>query len=161
MSVNIIRSITGILIVMLIACLYSCATAAGVIAVSAGSTHTILLKSDGTVWTCGENQNGQLGDGTTRNRSAPIRVPNLEGIVDIAAGSYYCMALKSDGTVWCWGQNSFGQLGDGSSSNKLSPVQVNGLTDVIAIAAGGNHSLAVKSDGYRLGLGIQRLRPTW
>ena len=57
------------------------------------------LKSDGTVWAWGLNENGQLGDGTTLNRNAPVQVLGLTGVVAIAAGPSHSLALKPDGSV--------------------------------------------------------------
>lgn len=123
----------------------------GVIAI-AGWGHRLALKSDGTVWTWGYNNNGQLGDGTFMTippygRSAPAQVIGLDGVMAIAAGNAHSLALKSDGTVWSWGWNGEGELGDGTRTTKAAPVQVIGLNGVVAIAAGGFHNLALKSDG--------------
>jgi ELWxxDGT repeat protein len=125
----------------------------GVVAIASGCYyHTIALKSDGTVWTWGGNYSGELGDGTTTNRSTPVQVKlqggsPLGGIVAIAGGSDHTLALKSDGTVWAWGLNLYGQLGDGTTTERHNPVAVSGLSGIIAIASGENHSLAIKSDG--------------
>ena len=116
-------------------------------AVSSGLQHCLALKTDGTVWAWGDNEWGQLGDGTTTNRYLPTRVKNLEGIIAISAGDYHSLALKSDGTVWAWGDNESGELGDGTTANSYVPVQVKGLNHIIAIAAGEAQSLALKSDG--------------
>lgn len=71
-------------------------------AVAVGNDFSIALKSDGTVWTWGDNIAGQLGDGTTVNKSIPIRVP-IDQVISVAAGNNFSLALKSDGTVWEWG----------------------------------------------------------
>jgi alpha-tubulin suppressor-like RCC1 family protein len=117
-------------------------------AVAAGPTHTLSLKSDGTVWAWGNNSSGQLGDGTTTIRTAPVQVSGLTRVVAVAAGRTHSLALKDDGTVWAWGDNSAGELGDGTTVPRLRPVQVNQLHGVVAIAAGGLHfNLALKRDG--------------
>ncbi|MBN1366466.1 MAG: hypothetical protein JW967_00875 [Dehalococcoidales bacterium] len=118
-----------------------------VIAISSGLKHCLELKTDGTVWAWGDNEWGQLGDGTRTARYFPTQVKNLEGIVAISAGHYHSLALKSDGTVWSWGDNESGELGNGTTSNSYFPIQVKGLTKVTAIAAGEAHSLALRSDG--------------
>ena len=115
--------------------------------VVAGRSHSLALKSDGTVWAWGNNSTGQLGDGSTTDRWTPVQVSGLSGVIALAAGSEHSLALKSDGTVWAWGDNSNGQLGDGSTRNRFTPVQVSGLSGVIAIAGSTFHSLALKSDG--------------
>jgi alpha-tubulin suppressor-like RCC1 family protein len=115
---------------------------------AAGSgNHTVIALPDGSVWAWGSNAQGQLGDGTTTNRSEPTLVSSLSGIVAVAAGSTHSLALATDGTVWAWGSNSSGQLGDGTTTTRYSPVQLTSLTSVVAIAAGTNHSLALRSDG--------------
>ncbi len=116
-------------------------------AVSAYGGHELALKNDGTVWAWGDNNLGQLGDGTTTNRYTPVQVLGLSGVTAIAAGYGHSLALKNDGTVWAWGYNSNGQLGDGTTTNRYTPVQVTGLSGVTAIAVGRSHSLALKNDG--------------
>ncbi|BAH42753.1 hypothetical protein BBR47_17760 [Brevibacillus brevis NBRC 100599] len=123
--------------------------AGNVISSAAGGSHSLILRSDGTVWAWGNNGNGQLGDGTFEQRNEPVLVKGLTGVTKIAAGSSHSLALKSDGTVWGWGWNGKGQLGNNTttSSNISKPVQAVGLTDVIDIAAGDAHGLALKKDG--------------
>ena len=60
----------------------------------------MFLKSDSTVWTCGANSNGELGDGTTTAQNIPVQVIGLTGIVGIAGGGLHALFLKSDGTVF-------------------------------------------------------------
>ena len=139
------------------------------IAIAAGSYHTVALKSDGTVWTFGDNYYGQLGDGNSGgdyssydpgiDSNTPVQVVGpggsgfLTDIIAIAAGWYHTVALKSDGTVWAWGSNGNGRLGDNTTIERHMPVQVHGegdigfLTDIIAISAGWKHTVALKSDG--------------
>jgi len=122
-------------------------------AIEAGSGHTVALRNDGTVWTWGRNQSGQLGDGTTANRLIPVQVLGgatgnlfLRNVIAIAAGDGHTVALRYDGTVWAWGANESGQLGDGTTTDRLTPVQVAGLSNVTAIAAGGSHTVAIQGE---------------
>jgi alpha-tubulin suppressor-like RCC1 family protein len=104
----------------------------------------LAAKSDGTAWAWGGNGLGQLGDGTTAVRLAPVQVSGLTDVVDVAAGKNHSLALRSGGTVSAWGHNLYGQLGDGTNSDRSSPVTVGGLTDAVTIAAGEVHSLAAQ-----------------
>jgi hypothetical protein len=88
----------------------------------------VALKSDGMVWSWGDNSRGQLGDDTTTDRPTPIQVSGLSGVTAVAAGNHHTVALKSDGTVWAWGENSKGQLGDDTTTQRLTPVHVSGLS---------------------------------
>jgi alpha-tubulin suppressor-like RCC1 family protein len=121
---------------------------ASIIAISAGESHNLALKSDGTVWAWGWNGLGQLGNGTTNDAHTPVQVSGLSNVVAISGRGYHCLALKSDGTVWGWGWNSSGQLGNGSATNFITlPLQVIGLTNPAAISAGYTISLARMSNG--------------
>lgn len=119
--------------------------------VCGGDLYNLALASDGTVWSWGYNFFGQLGDGTTTERTTPVKVKGLDGktITSIATGSAHSIALASDGTVWSWGINNKGHLGNGTNTNRSNPVQVTGLDGktITSIVAGGNHSLALASDG--------------
>src|SRR5262249_2235617 len=99
--------------------------------------------SDGTVMAWGANNFGQLGDGATTERHAPVPVNGLAKALGIAAGASHSLALSSCGTVMAWGANNFGQLGDGTTTETHAPLPVSGLVGATAIAAGGSHSLAL------------------
>lgn len=118
--------------------------------VSAGIKHALGIRSDNTIWSWGNNGFGQLGDGTTSDKSSPISV--IGGFVDwskIAANSYFNVATKSNGTVWSWGCNDTGQLGDGTTLNRSSPVSVvGGFTDWLQISSGASrHVTGIRTDG--------------
>ena len=119
----------------------------GVIAIAAGPTHCLALKSDGTVWAWGDNGSGQLGDGSNVDRYTPTEIVDFNEVIAIAAGLGYSLALKSNGTVWAWGWNDAGQLGDGSNVDRNTPTEIDNFNEVIAITAGIKHSLALKKDG--------------
>ena len=114
---------------------------------AAGFYHTLALKLNGTVWAWGNNENGQIGDGTTDDSVIALPVAGLTGVVDTVAGDYFSLALLTDGTLRAWGQNDFGQLGDGTFENRAETVQVSGMTDVLMAAAGDAHGAALKADG--------------
>ena len=105
-----------------------------------------MWRGDGTVWSWGANNWGQLGDGTFTPRAVPVRVSGLTNVTAIAAGLNHSLAVRADGTVWAWGNNAAGNLGDGTLTVRNAPVQVVGLTGADTVAAGSGFSLAVKQD---------------
>ncbi len=114
---------------------------------SAGASHALAVRTEGSVWAWGYNGYGQLGDGTTTRRTLPVTVAGLTDVVAVAAGENHSLALTSAGAVWAWGANTNGQLGDGTTTARSSPGPVPGLPAIVGIAAGGSHSLAVAADG--------------
>lgn len=132
------------------------ASANGAVAVATSGSHVLLLRSDGTLWSWGDNTLGELGNGGTS--TSPTLAPSpltLAGVVQVVAGGGtlgepYSMALTSGGTVWAWGSNREGQLGQGSVNNVFpTPTQITTISGVVAIAASpdGVNSVALKSDG--------------
>jgi alpha-tubulin suppressor-like RCC1 family protein len=117
----------------------------GVASVAAGDGFTLLMLSDGTVWACGDNSHGQLGDGTLVVDPWPAQVPGLSDIVQVATGDGTGYALGGDGTVWAWGDNSMRQIGDGTSIDRPRPVTVVGLSGIAAVAAGNGAAFAIQS----------------
>ena len=118
-------------------------------AVAAGYGQSLLLKTDGTVLSFGDNGNpfGNLGDGTTDYRDTPGPVVDISGIVQVAAGSWHGLALDATGNVWSWGLDSSGQLGRGRFLSSAVPAVVFGLAGVVQVAAGYSHSMALDQDG--------------
>ena len=111
--------------------------------ISASTSHTIATKNDGSLWAWGYNSNGQLGDGTTTNKTTPVKI--MDNVVSTSAGPFHSLAIKNDGSLWAWGYNLFGQLGDRTHTNKTKPVKI--MDNVVSTSAGGYHSLAIKNDG--------------
>lgn len=127
----------------------------GISKMDAGWAHSLFLKDDGTVWSCGTNDNGQLGLGNNTNQSTPTIIASLSGIAQISAGtlSGHSLFLKGDGTVWMCGNNGCGQFGMGNTTDSNTPIQNPGLTDVVQIAAGECYSLFIKNDGTGMAAG--------
>ncbi|CAG1010697.1 hypothetical protein PHYC_03905 [Phycisphaerales bacterium] len=116
----------------------------GVTAAGAGIWHSLAVQN-GVVFAWGDNQYGQLGDGTLERRYAPVAVAGLpSGFSAVAAGSGHNLALRN-GRVYAWGWNGCGELGDGTTTMRNVPVEVIGLDSVSAIAASGCGSLAVRN----------------
>jgi len=105
------------------------------VSAAAGRAHSIIVKNNLTVWTWGNGEHGQLGNGRLDDHMPPALVPGLCYITAIAANSLYTVALRNDGTVWTWGDNLYGQLGNEAipvGGQSSIPVQVTGLSDVKA-----------------------------
>lgn len=124
--------------------------------IAASTSHCVAIKVDGTVWSWGSNNYGQLGIGTVVDSDVAVRVPGVYNPIMVAVGASHTLVLKDDGTVWSCGYNAYGQLGIGTSgegSDRSSLVQVKDasgtgyLDGIVKIACGGQHCLALRSDG--------------
>jgi alpha-tubulin suppressor-like RCC1 family protein len=78
------------------------------VSTAAGKSHSLGIKSDGTLWAWGGNIYGQLGDSTTTERHSPVQIDKDNKWTSISAGYFNTLALKSDGTLWTWGGNEAG-----------------------------------------------------
>jgi alpha-tubulin suppressor-like RCC1 family protein len=117
--------------------------------VSAGYAHTCGIAVGGVAHCWGMNTAGQLGDGSTTRRIAPVPVSGGLQFVRISAGLEHTCALTADGVVHCWGDNTWGQLGDGGTADQLAPVAVANPGGVAFawVSAGENHTCAVTTEG--------------
>jgi alpha-tubulin suppressor-like RCC1 family protein len=124
-------------------------------AIACSGNHSLALLADGTVRSWGANNAGQLGDGTTTSRNAPVTVAGLFNVIAIAAGAEHSLALRNDGSVWAWGSNVNGKLGDGTTANRLTPGATLLTSGITVIAAGYMNSVALRgADGVVLSWGI-------
>jgi alpha-tubulin suppressor-like RCC1 family protein len=109
-----------------------------------GSWYTAYaLKTDGSVWSWGRNQYGQVGNGSTNNSSAPVQVSGLSGVLDIAAGASAAYAIVGDRTVRAWGYGRTGALGNGGQADSTVPVAVSGLYGAFAVGGADQAGFAV------------------
>jgi alpha-tubulin suppressor-like RCC1 family protein len=122
----------------------------GVSDMAVGLHHSMILKSDGSLWGMGLNAHGQLGDTTTTNHLSPVQI--TIGVSKVTCGYYHTLFIKNNGSLWAMGNNEYSQLGDLSTTNRSTPVQIlsSGVTE---IAAGNIHSLFVKTDGSLWSMG--------
>ncbi len=132
----------------------------GVVAVTAGSSHTLFVKRDGTLWGTGDNSSGQLGLGLTGQRDLPVKLAG--DVVALAGGDAYSLFVKRDGSLWAMGDNPYGELGQGDNKVALdgrpNPAQVffrnsaNQPTTALVVAtlpkmSSSSHTLAITAPG--------------
>lgn len=131
---------------------------------SCGANFTAAVKTDGSLWVWGSNQNNQLGiagagdftyketmsmqghemvRGTYLCQTVPMKI--MDGVMAVSCGTSHAAAIKTDGTVWTWGTNSDGRLGNGTLTQSRIPVQV--LDNAVAVSCGTSHTAAIKNDG--------------
>jgi alpha-tubulin suppressor-like RCC1 family protein len=117
--------------------------------VACGNHHTAAIKTDGTLWLWGRNNNGQLGDSTVVDKSSPVQtIAGGTNWKQVAGGGAYTAAIKTDGTLWLCGYNSSGQLGNNSRISRSSPVQtITSGTNWKQVACGYYTTIAIKEMG--------------
>lgn len=120
------------------------------VSVSAGGGdlgHTCAVLLGGAVECWGDNEQGELGDGTTTTSLVPVAVSGIATAVSVSSGLYHSCALLSGGAVKCWGDNNYGQLGNGTNTASSTPVAVEGIAHAVSISGGALHTCAVLSGG--------------
>ena len=119
--------------------------------ISTGGSHTMAIRTDGTLWTWGRNNFGQLGRNNLINSLSPIQVGTLTNWSNSTGGQQWSLATKTNGTLWSWGRNLGGALGTNNLTNYSSPVQVGTLTDWSVVKTSMDlstyNSAAIKTDG--------------
>jgi|GEM_PF-57775 len=133
-----------------------------VVYVSAGLSHSLAIKNDGSVWAFGSNKDGELGTGTASDYiSSAVKVDfnNQDlNIVQVSGGSDFSIALDDNGELWAWGKNNYGQMGQGEefgTSDQLTPIKVYipNNEKISSIATGTGHVLVLSENGNVYGWG--------
>jgi len=115
--------------------------------VSAGSAHTVAIRTDGTLWAWGSNGQGRLGDGTTYSRHIPTRIGTATNWAYVSAGASHTVAVTTTGQLWAWGNNANSQLGEGTAYNRHIPTRIGTATNWARVSAGQGYTVAVRTDG--------------
>jgi len=115
------------------------------------------IKTDGTLWSWGQGNSGQLGNGRLINYSSPIQIGALTNWSSVAGGFFMFAAIKTDGTLWTCGYSGSGGLGNGTTISYSSPIQVGSLTNWKQVSCGTSSVLSVKTDGTLWGWGLNNI----
>ena len=123
--------------------------------VSVGDNHSLGIDSEGKLWAWGMNSDGQLGDGTTSNRTIPVEVKSDKKFKHISAGYYNSFAIDTEGYLWSWGSSGGANyaLGNGSTTTYKKPIQIKSDTKFVQVSAGVYYCLAIDSEGNLWGWG--------
>lgn len=118
-------------------------------AITTGGEHTCGLTLEGAAYCWGTNSFGQLGDGTTQGRQAPVAVVGGSRFVSITAGQSHTCATIGSGAALCWGDDRSSQLGDGdsTSTSRSQPTPVIGGLEFVQLSAGSQHTCGVTANG--------------
>ena len=123
---------------------------------SEGQT-VFFTKTNGELWSCGQNTNGGLGVNDRTTRSSPVQVGSdttWDQPMCTAMGTSYC--TKTDGTLWTWGSNQYGNMGQNNQTKRSSPVQIDG-SNWSKLASSSRQTMAIKTDGTLWGWGNNHL----
>lgn len=114
--------------------------------VAAGLLHSCGLLSDGTAFCWGDNEFGQLGDGTQSTRTSPVAVAGSVKFTMLSPGGGHTCGISTTGATYCWGLNLNGQLGDATHSDRPTPAPVNAGTTWITLSSGGSYTCGIAAD---------------
>jgi alpha-tubulin suppressor-like RCC1 family protein len=116
--------------------------------VAGGHSHTVAVRTDGTIWSWGNGDNGRLGyDASSGTQYTPMRIGSESTWVSVACGFAHSVALRSNGTLWSWGLNSSGALGSGNTNDRTIPALIGGSSNWAKVACGRAHTAAINNNG--------------
>lgn len=115
--------------------------------IAAGGRHSCMLDAAGRAICWGNNERGQLGDGSYDPHAAPAPIVGDFTFASLSAGTWHSCGVARDGEGYCWGSNDAGQLGDGTTSPRSAPVRVSGSATFRIIRAGASHSCGLTRSG--------------
>jgi alpha-tubulin suppressor-like RCC1 family protein len=120
--------------------------------------HTMAIHQDGTLWSWGPNQDGQLGIGPPAyvHKALPQQVGSSNGWKQITAGFHFSIGIKEDGTMWGWGRNGSGQIGLGGLWSTTTPTQIGTDTTWVMAASSASNTIAIKDDGTLWAFGFNQ-----
>src|SRR6478672_11749336 len=116
------------------------------LAVSAGNRFSLAIKTNGTLWSWGLNNTGQLGLNNVIDQNLPVQVGTSNNWVRIDAGNQHSLAVDAFGFMYAWGNNTFGQLGDGTNTTSLIPIVITSVNNWSLVSAGYDHSMALDNN---------------
>jgi alpha-tubulin suppressor-like RCC1 family protein len=118
---------------------------------STGYSHSLFVRSDGSLWGMGDNSLGQLGVSAITSTNQPVMIL-ASGVPNCFASDYYSFFIKTDGSLWAMGGNIYGELGNGGTNSEYLPIQI--TNGVAAFSAGYAHTLFITTSGSLWGCGL-------
>lgn len=115
--------------------------------ITAGGRHSCMLAADGQALCWGNNERGQLGDGSFDPHADPVPVVGDFRLAALSAGVWHTCGVTADGEGYCWGSNDAGQLGDGTTQPRSAPVRVSGSASYRSVRTGASHSCGLTRGG--------------
>ena len=119
-----------------------------------GGFHTITLANDGTLYSFGRNEQGQLGLGHNNDVSLPTPIPNLPKITQVSCGFNFTVCADCEGFMWSFGFNIYGQLGTGNTLHYNTPQKIQDIPPVLSVSCGSYHTLIITKDSNLWSCGL-------